>query len=86
MATSTEFVQFLAVFAVENGLPTDVAIGPAYTAFEQLLGDAELAEISTGFSSFKFASQTAIDASDSISSASELANTTPVLIQLVVGG
>jgi hypothetical protein len=86
VATSTEFVQFLAVFAVENGLPTDVAIGPAYTAFEQLLGDAELAEISTGFSSFKFASQTAIDASDSISSASELANTTPVLIQLVVGG
>jgi hypothetical protein len=86
VATSTEFVEFLAVFAVENGLPADVAIGPAYTAFEQLLGDAELAEISTGFSSFKFAAQTAIDASDSISFASELANTTPVLIQLVVGG
>ena len=85
-ATSTEFVEFLTGFAVQNGIPVEAALGPAYSAFEQLLTAEQLAEIQGGFSSFKFAAQTAMDSSDPISYATELSSSTPTLIQLVVGG
>jgi Pla-1/cef family extracellular lipase len=85
-ATSPEFVEFLTAFVVQNGIPVEAALGPAYTAFEQLLTPEQAAVINAGFSSFKFAAQTAIDSSDPISYAAELASTTPTLVQLVVGG
>jgi Pla-1/cef family extracellular lipase len=85
-ATSAEFVEFLTGFAIQNGIPVEAALGPAYTAFEQLLSAEQAAEINAGFTLFKFASQTAMDASDPISYAAELVSTTPTLVQLVVGG
>ncbi len=83
---STEFVEFLTNFAVQNGLTVSAALGAAYTAFEQLLSAEQLAEINGAFSEFRFVSQTVTDTSDPISYATELASSTPTLIQLVVGG
>jgi Pla-1/cef family extracellular lipase len=85
-ATSSEFVEYLTAFAEQSGFPIAAVYGPAYTAFEQLLTAEQIAEINGGFSSFKFAAQTAMDSSDPLSYASELASTTPILVQLVVGG
>ena len=62
------------------------ATGPAYTAFAQLLSAEQMAAINASFNSFAFAAQTTIDASDPISYATELASSTPTLMQLVVGG
>lgn len=85
-ATSTEFLAFLTDFAVQNGMSVEAAFGPAYEAFVQLLSAEQIAEIDAGFSSFKFAAQTATDASDPINYASKLVSSTPTLVQLVVGG
>jgi Pla-1/cef family extracellular lipase len=85
-ATSPEFVEFLTAFAVQNSLPVEAAIGPAYNAFEQLIGAEQVAVIEAGFASFKFAAQTAIDSGDPISYGALLSSSTPTLVQLVVGG
>ena len=85
-ATSSEFVAFLTAFAVQNGIPAEAAIGPAYTAFEQLLSPEQAAEINGTFAAVGFAAQTVTDAADPISYAQQLTSTTPVLVQLVVGG
>ena len=85
-ASSPEFVAFLTAFAVENGLSPATAIGPAYLAFEQVISAEQAAAINAGFTSVAFAAQTVTDSSDPISYAAELASTTPILVQLVVGG
>lgn len=85
-ATSSDFVAFRSQFASQNGMFVEDATGPAYTAFAQLLSAEQMAAINSSFSSFAFAAQTTIDASDPISYAAELASSTPTLIQLVVGG
>ncbi|MEP1446802.1 MAG: VolA/Pla-1 family phospholipase [Paraglaciecola sp.] len=84
--TSNEFVEFLAGFAAQNGITAEAAIGPAYTAFFELLGAEQAAVINGTFTAFAFAAQTVMDASDPISFASELTSRTPTLVQLVVGG
>lgn len=84
--TSSDFVDFLTAFAVQNGVPVESALGSAYTAFEQLLSTEQIAEIEGGFSQFKFAAQTAIDSGDPISFGSLLSSSTPTLVHLVVGG
>jgi Pla-1/cef family extracellular lipase len=85
-ASSPEFVEFLTAFAVGNGLPVEAALGPAYLAFEALLPAEQLAGINAIFAGFSFAAQTAMDGGDPVSFAQELAESTPVLLQLVVGG
>jgi Pla-1/cef family extracellular lipase len=84
--SSPEFVEFLIAFAAQNGIPLESAIDPAYRAFEQTLSAEQLASFNAIYSAYTFVSQTVSDASDPISFASELASTTPTLIQLVVGG
>jgi Pla-1/cef family extracellular lipase len=84
--SSPEFVEFLIAFAAQNGIPLESAIDPAYRAFEQTLSAEQLASFNAIYSAYTFISQTVSDASDPISFASELASTTPTLIQLVVGG
>jgi Pla-1/cef family extracellular lipase len=86
VATSPEFVAFLTAFAVQNGIPAEAAIGPAYLAFEQVITAEQAAVINAGFTSIAFAAQTVTDAADPISYAAELTSTTPTLVQLVVGG
>lgn len=83
---SPEFVEFLTAFIMESGMSPEAAIGPAFTAFEQLLSGEQVAAINSVFTSFSFAAQTVTDSSDPISYAAELASTTPILMQLVVGG
>lgn len=85
-ATSADFVAYLSAFAEQSGLSVEVATGPAYTAFEQLLSTEELAAVESSFSAFKLAAQTVMDSSDPISYAAQLAASTPTLMQLVVGG
>ena len=87
--SSPQFVEFLTAFVVENNIPPELAasaIDPAYTAFEQTLSPEQIAGFNALYSTYTFLSQTVTDASDPISFASELASTTPTLIQLVVGG
>ena len=84
--TSPEFVEFLTAFVVQSGIPFEAAIGPAYTAFAELLSAEQAAEINSGFSAFQFAAQTALDSSDPISFGAMLSSSTPTLVQLVVGG
>lgn len=84
--TSVEFLEFLAGFAAQNGITTEAAIGPAYTAFFGLLDAEQAAVINGTFTAFAFAAQTVMDASDPISFATELTSSTPTLVQLVVGG
>jgi Pla-1/cef family extracellular lipase len=86
VATSPEFVAFLTAFAIENGIPAEAAVGPAYLAFEQVITAEQAAVINAGFTSVGFAAQTVTDAADPISYAVELTSTTPTLVQLVVGG
>jgi Pla-1/cef family extracellular lipase len=85
-ASSPEFVEFLTAYALQNGLVIAAAIGPAYLAFEQVISAEQAAVINATFSAVGFAAQTVTDASDPISYAAELTSTTPVLVQLVVGG
>ena len=85
-ASSPEFVEFLTDFSVQNGIPAEAALGPAFLAFEQLLSPEQAAVIDATFSAVGFAAQTITDAADPISYAAELASTTPILVQLVVGG
>ncbi|MBL4631118.1 MAG: lipase, partial [Paraglaciecola sp.] len=85
-ASSTDFLAFLTNYVTQNELTVDDAFGPAYTAFEALLTSEQLIEINATFAAFSFAAQTAVDASDPISYAAELAGSTPTLVQLVVGG
>ena len=87
--SSPEFVEFLIAFAAQNGIPPELAasaIDPAYRAFEQALSAEQLAGFNALYSAYTFVSQTVTDASDPISFASELASTTPTLVQLIVGG
>jgi Pla-1/cef family extracellular lipase len=86
VVSSPEFVEFLTAFAVQNGIPAEAAIGPAYLAFEQVITAEQAAVINAGFTSIAFAAQTVTDAADPISYAAELTSTTPTLVQLVVGG
>jgi len=86
VASSPEFVAFLTAFAVENGMSAEVAVGPAYLAFEQVITAEQAAVIKAVFTSVAFAAQTVTDAADPISYAAELTSTTPTLVQLVVGG
>lgn len=85
-ASSPDFVEFLTAYALQNGLAIATAIGPAYLAFEQVISAEQAAVINATFSAVGFAAQTVTDASDPISYAAELTSTTPVLVQLVVGG
>ncbi len=85
-ASSPEFVEFLTTYALQNELEPATAIGPAYLAFEQVISAEQAAVINATFSAVGFAAQTVTDASDPISYAAELTSTTPVLLQLVVGG
>lgn len=85
-ASSEEFVAFLTQFAAQNNMFVADATGPAYTAFSQLLTAEQAAAINASFSAFAFAAQTAMDGSDPISYATELASSTSTLVQLVVGG
>jgi Pla-1/cef family extracellular lipase len=87
--SSPDFVEFLMAFAAQNGIPPELAataIDPAYRAFELTLSVEQIAGFNALYSAFTFVSQTVTDASDPISFASELASTTPTLIQLIVGG
>jgi Pla-1/cef family extracellular lipase len=86
-ASSVEFQQFLGQFAVENQLPLEAALSPAYAAFEQLLTAEQLAEANTLFSTFAFAAQTILDSGDPNTYAQALgASGTPVYMAEVVGG
>ncbi|WP_293745929.1 VolA/Pla-1 family phospholipase [uncultured Paraglaciecola sp.] len=85
-ATSSDFVAFLTAFAVENGIPAEAAISPAFLAFEQVISAEQAAVMNATFASVAFAAQTVTDAADPISYGAELTSTTPTLVQLIVGG
>ncbi|MGS2720172.1 VolA/Pla-1 family phospholipase [Paraglaciecola aestuariivivens] len=85
-ATSPDFVAFLTAFAAENGMSAEAAVGPAFTAFTQVISAEQLAELNATFAAFTFAAQTAVDAPDPISYAADTAANVPTLLQLVVGG
>jgi len=86
VASSPEFVVFLTAFAMQNGIPAEDVVGPAYLAFEQVITAEQAAVMNAAFTSVAFAAQTVTDAADPISYAAELTNTTPTILQLVVGG
>jgi hypothetical protein len=49
VASSLEFVEFLTDFSVQNGIPVEVALGPAFLAFEKLLSPELAAVINATF-------------------------------------
>ena len=85
-ASSTDFQAFLGQYAVENQLPVEQALIPAYLAFEAAMTDAQLAEANELFAGFVFAAQTIFDAGDPNNYAALLGSNTNVLLQEVVGG
>ncbi|MGJ8682827.1 VolA/Pla-1 family phospholipase [Paraglaciecola sp.] len=85
-ASSDDFVAFLTQYSINNGLSGEEAIGPAAKAFLEALSEDQLQPINKMFDAFRFASQTVLDGGDPIAFAKTLTNTTPVLMQLHVGG
>ena len=84
--SSEAFVQFLSQYADDNSLPLELAIRPAFTAYEVSLSAEQRAEINATFSAFAFAAQTVLDPADPINYAARLSTNTAILMQLVVGG
>ena len=84
--SSTDFQQFLAGFAAQNGLTAEQAIAPAYDAFVPLLDAQQLATITATFAEFTFAAQTILDAADPNNYAALIGSNTNILVHEVVGG
>ena len=83
---STDFQQFLAGFAAQNGLTLEEALAPAYDAFAPMLDAEQSASVAATFAEFTFAAQTILDAGDPNNYAALLGSNTTTLLHEVVGG